>query len=296
MRAEGVVSFGSQMVPSQTGILAVRSDDFSIKKETVKYKAIITDLDGTAVNSPIEKRATKRLATAVAALDNLGVKVCAATGRAPTFAKPMLESMNLQDPAIVSGGTKIIDPKSGDDLWVCGLSKDQVSMIKQRLKGLSYGFLWNDSTEEDYLSGGWSLEALDEIEDVYFFEVCFVPAAELESVKSLLAGVEGVAVTVVVAQKPETHDLHITNSQATKEHAVYELEKIIGVDRSEMIGVGDGHNDLHLYNAVGYKVAMANAVPELKNAADKIIGDVVQDGLAEYFEELVRELKNEKVV
>lgn len=259
----------------------------------MRYKAIITDLDGTAVNSPAEKRATERLAKSVETLDGLGVKVCAATGRAPTFAMPMLESMGLQDPAIVSGGTKIIDPKSGKDLWVCGLSNEQMRAIKQRVKSLEYGFLWNDSTEDDYLSGGWPIDKLAGDQEVYFFEVCFVPVGDLERVKGLFEGIDDIAVTVVVAQRPGTHDLHITNSQATKEHAIYELEKMIGVDKSDMIGIGDGHNDLHLYSAVGYKVAMANAVAELKQEADKIIGDVSDDGLAEYFEELAREMNNE---
>lgn len=259
----------------------------------MKYKAVITDLDGTAIDSPDQKFADKRLADSIDSLEKLGVKVCAATGRAPSFAKPLLNSMNLHGPAIVSGGTKIIDPSTGEDLWRCGLSRNQVNEVKKRVAELQYGLLWNDSTEEDYLGGGWSIENLNINESIYFFEICFVPAAELEEVLSLLSGIEGVAVTVVVAQKPGTHDLHITNDKATKEHAIYELEKMINVDKSEMIGIGDGHNDLHLYNAVGYKVAMGNAVPELKDRADKIIGDVREDGLAKYFEELAKEMRGE---
>lgn len=260
----------------------------------MKYKAIITDLDGTAVDSPRVKLASERLATAVLRLEELGVRVCAATGRAPTFAKIMLESMNLHGPAIVAGGTKIIDPTTGEDLWVCGLSGQQLSAIKQKAQHLSYGFLWNDSTEEDYLSGGWKIDLLHEDEEVYFFEICFVPDNKLQGVIRQLEGIAGVAVTVVVAQKPGTYDLHITNKAATKEHAIYELEKIIGVDKADMIGIGDGHNDLHLYDAVGYKVAMDNAVPELKQAADKIIGSVQEDGLAVYFEEVAKQIETER--
>lgn len=259
----------------------------------MKYKAVITDLDGTAIDSPGQKFADKRLADSIDNLEKLGVKICAATGRAPSFARPLLKSMNLHGPAIVSGGTKIIDPSTGEDLWLCGLSKDQMSEVKKRVAALRYGFLWNDSTEDDYLSGGWPIGDLDLNESIYFFEICFVPAVDLDQVLSLLSGIKGVAVTVVVAQKSGTHDLHITNDKATKEHAIYELEKMINVDKSEMIGIGDGHNDLHLYNAVGYRVAMGNAVPELKERADRIIGDVRNNGLAEYFEELAKEIKNE---
>lgn len=252
----------------------------------MQYKAVITDLDGTAVDSPKDKVASRRLATAIAELDRLGIRVCAATGRAPSFAMSMLRSMNLKDPAIVSGGTKIIDPITGSELWTCGLSESQIRQITNKLEPFPYKYLWNDSTEEDYLSGGWELKKFNEWEGVYFFEVCFVPHDEVMNLVNALSDIDGIAVTVVVAQRTGTNDIHVTNSVATKEHAIYELEKMIGVEKNEMIGIGDGHNDLHLFNAVGYKVAMGNAVNELKQVADKVIGYVTDDGLAEYFEEL----------
>lgn len=256
----------------------------------MKYRAIITDLDGTALDSPVEKVVSKRLADAVTALEGQGVKVCGATGRAETFAKPVVASMGLRHPVIVSGGTRIVDPVSGHELWSCGLSPEQLKKVTEVLQPTSYGFLWNDSTEDDYLNGGWPISRFTEYESTYFFEVCFVPYNEVRGlVDLLLTSVEGIAVTVVNAQRPNMNDLHITNEAATKEHAVYELEKMIGVTKEEMIGVGDGHNDIHLFKAVGYKVAMGNAVQDLKDAADEVIGSVQEDGLARYFEDLLKE-------
>ncbi len=254
----------------------------------MKYKAVITDLDGTAVDSPNQKEATKRLADAVHQLESTGIKVCAATGRAQSFAMPVLKTMGLTHPAIVTGGTVIMDPVSGAELWKCGLSKEQITQITSILKPFNYKYLWNDYTEDDYLKGGWPLKDFNDFDDTYFFEIVFVPNDEGDALIEALSGVQGIVVTRVTAQRPETNDYHITNAAATKEHAIYELEKIIGVDKSEMIGIGDGHNDLHLFKAVGLKVAMSNAVDDLKSAADKIIGDVKNDGLAAYFEELVK--------
>lgn len=257
----------------------------------MNYKAIITDLDGTALDSPREKTVSTRLANAVTALESRGVKVCAATGRAETFAKLVLESMGLRHPAIIAGGTRIIDPITGKDIWSCGLSRNQLDALVLTLKDVDYGFLWNDSTENDYLEGGWAIDTFAEFDSTYFFEVCFVPQSEVKMlVDMIVANVKGVAVTVVNAQRPNTNDIHITNKAATKEHAIYELEKIIGVSKDDMIGVGDGHNDLHLFEAVSHKVAMGNAVDELKAAADEVIGSVADDGLAIYFEHLLKEL------
>ena len=274
-------------------ILADNRGDFCFyKKDRMNYKAIITHIDGTALDSPIEKTVSERLTNAVTTLELNGIKVCAATGRAESFAKPVLESMGLRHPAIVSSGTQIIDPVSGDVLWSCGLSADRVEKIVDLLKNTNYGFLWNDSTEADYLSGGWSIDKFNEYESTYFFEVCFVPYDEVTKLVESLKDIEGIAVTVVNAQRPNTNDIHITNKVATKEHAVYELEKIINIRKEDMIGVGDGHNDIDLFKAVNYKVAMGNAVQELKDAADEVIDSVKDDGLAKYFERLLKEIQS----
>lgn len=258
----------------------------------MKYKAIITDLDGTALDSPGEKVVSERLAGAVNTLELQGIKVCAATGRSEAFAKPVLDSMKLRHPVIISGGTRIIDPVSGYELWSCGLSQTSLDQIVKILEDTPYSFLWNDYKEDDYLEGGWSIERFNSDTPTYFFEICFIPHDEVEELVTLLKAVDDIAVTVVVAQRTGMNDIHITHQAATKEHAIYELEKIINVSKEEMIGVGDGHNDLHLFKAVGYKVAMGNAVPELKEAADEVIGDINEDGLARYFESLLKEEKS----
>ncbi len=42
----------------------------------------------------------------------------------------------------------------------------------------------------------------------------------------------------------------------------------LGVQEKEVISVGDGENDVDLFLASGFRVAVANAVPELKKMAD----------------------------
>lgn len=255
----------------------------------MKYQAVIFDLDGTAVDSPSHKQASSRLKRAALALSDKGVRLCAATGRPESYAAPMLMSMELHDPAIIAGGTRIINPATGVELWRCGLESMQVHAIFDVLQNLPYGVLWNDSDEDDYLNGGWSTDKFSQYDDTYYINICFVPSNQANALRDRLAAIKGVAATLVVSVRPNHNDIHVTNRAATKEHAIYELEKIIGVDKGSMIGVGDGHNDLHLFNAVGHKVAMGNAVDELKQCADEVIGSVKEDGLALYFENLAKE-------
>ena len=109
-----------------------------------------------------------------------------------------------------------------------------------------------------------------------------MPDAIAEEVYRILTQIEGIAVVIVVSRNPGCRDIHVVHASATKEHAIAELLKLLRVDRNDTIGIGDGYNDIHLFNAVNSKVAMGNAVPELNKSADKNIGLVSEDGLAQY--------------
>ena len=52
-----------------------------------------------------------------------------------------------------------------------------------------------------------------------------------------------------------------------------------GIDRSETMAFGDGHNDVDMFSAVGTAVAMGNACTEAKEAAHYITDTVDGDGI-----------------
>lgn len=252
------------------------------------YKAAIIDVDGTALNSPEEQQASERLARATADLVRQGMKVCIATGRSRMSAQPVLDSMRIRQPAILSGGARIVDCTSGKELWRRSLEPSQLNAIVEAARTCRRPCLWNEYSEQDYLHGGRDIAELDSDRSVYFFEICFAHPMEATEIVAELTKLEGIAATATLSQKPGLVDIHITGETATKEYSAHELQNILGVSREETIGVGDGYNDLHLFRAVGHRVAMGNAVDALKQVSDEIIDDVWNDGLAKYFEHLAR--------
>lgn len=56
--------------------------------------------------------------------------------------------------------------------------------------------------------------------------------------------------------------------------------KALGLAREQVIAFGDGSNDVEMLRWAGIGVAMGNACPEAKAAADYITDDVTADGLA----------------
>lgn len=253
----------------------------------MKVKVIFTDLDGTAVDSPSTHSVTSRLAEAVRSAYVAGIKVCAVTGRAAAGARDILIEMSMRDPVIISGGTRIVDPVSGEEIWGLDIPEDSLKKVLQEIEGTEYPLVWNDFSAADYFEGGWPQASFTSVKDIYFFEICFVPEKEGLELAQKLSKINGIEVVLSKAWREGCLDLHVMNKDATKEHSVYELQKMLSVKKEETLGVGDGLNDLHLFNAVGYKVAMGNAVQELKDAADVVIGDVKDDGLAEFIEKLV---------
>jgi HAD superfamily hydrolase (TIGR01484 family) len=253
-----------------------------------KQKAIIFDLDGTAIDSPKQKLPTARLIKAVRALEGK-YYLCAATGRVWLFAEPVLKSLALHDPCIISGGTQICRPTSGEILWQCALEPadlDAVVSIAQQYPNQKV--LYNNHTDDDYLHGGLDPMTLNILGPVYFFNIKLVPQDIATEIAEKLTKLPGISCMKIISQLPDLNDIHVTNRHATKEHAVAELLKALAIDAKDTIGVGDGHNDTHLFNAVGHKVAMSNGVDELKGAADEVIGDVSDDGFAAYLEQLAK--------
>ena len=59
------------------------------------------------------------------------------------------------------------------------------------------------------------------------------------------------------------------------------LGKMLGIDLSEMISVGDSRNDLSMIEITGLALATSNALDVLKDAADEVICSNNED-IAEY--------------
>lgn len=78
----------------------------------MQYKAVIFDIDGTAVPNRSDGAPSARLVNAVAAAKHK-IHLIAATGRPASLALPVIRKLQLIDPCVISGGTVIVDPVTG---------------------------------------------------------------------------------------------------------------------------------------------------------------------------------------
>ena len=78
----------------------------------------------------------------------------------------------------------------------------------------------------------------------------------------------------------------ISERETTKGSAIELLLAHLGMDATDAVAVGDSWNDIEMFQVCGVSVAMGNAQPELKELADFVTTDVLDDGIANAFRRL----------
>lgn len=247
----------------------------------MQYKAIIFDLDGTAIPNKPNGMPSERLIKAIELAQDK-IKLCAATGRPITNAKSILRALNLKDPCVISAGTQIVDPVTENILWEATLEPADVTAILNICKPYHYEML----VRNELMGEGGSAATRQTVDG--HVNVMYVMGCAPSDAEAILSELEKLPLVTAAGVTSWTHegiDIHITHKEATKEHAVAELLNILGLNKDEVIGVGDADNDVHLFAGVGLKVAMGNGTDRLKGLADKITDTVDDDGLAKVIEE-----------
>ncbi|MDT2865883.1 HAD family hydrolase [Vagococcus carniphilus] len=81
---------------------------------------------------------------------------------------------------------------------------------------------------------------------------------------------------------PESGEIAVKG--VDKERAVMQVLELLKIEKEAAIAFGDGDNDLAMFEAVGYKVAMGNGTEKLKKMADEITDTADNNGIATSFE------------
>lgn len=84
---------------------------------------------------------------------------------------------------------------------------------------------------------------------------------------------------VTITRQGDLYSFDLNIKDTSKGSGISEILAILGIAKEDAYAYGDGYNDLQMFDAVRYGVAMANAVDELKSKAYTITADVLDDGL-----------------
>ena len=76
-----------------------------------------------------------------------------------------------------------------------------------------------------------------------------------------------------------------TKKTATKENAIAKVCAVCGIKIEEITAFGDDYADIGMLKLCGKGIAMGNAIEEVKQNADLVIGSNDEDGIAAYLEQ-----------
>lgn len=240
----------------------------------MKYRAVVLDLDGTTIPNRKDGSPSPRVVAAVRRVIDMGVSVSIATGRGIEECRSILRKLGIKAPCIVNGGTRVIDATTEQVLWEKELSQVQVESVLEVAKKYNSPVFFSDDKDSTMPDE----RIVKQGERIVYIQP--VPREHTAPMLEQLGTVPGVVSHRLVSWTPDHYDIHVTHEEATKRHALEIVLEKIGVPKEEVVAIGDGHNDLPLFELAGYKVAMGNASNELKEKADLIAPSVEDDGVA----------------
>jgi Cof subfamily protein (haloacid dehalogenase superfamily) len=271
---------------------------------------IAIDLDGTLL-SPVGQ-VTPRTKAAVHRALSAGLLVCFATGRNWTESRTVIDAIEHYDSAVFAGGAMVVDTKHRVLLHRMMMGPDLARAVCAHLEADGHAVLALQDTEAagvDYLVTGEAPlnRATEQWMGVTQATIRRVPrlsqhphdhtvrvgiVAAREAVQKTVRSLEREFVGRIVQQSLYVpaygvEVLEVFDPAVNKWQGVLHVARRHGIEPAEIVAIGDDVNDLPMLENAGLGVAMGNAIPEAKAAAKRVIGSNVDEGLAQFLEELV---------
>ena len=242
-----------------------------------KPSGLLIDLDGTLIDSD------DRFSTAVAAAIKRAAKcipVAIASGREPDEVSHFARALGLEGPQICDNGASLVDPLTGRSFGKCPMPE----AVSRRLidaicaEGLTFYAVDN----------GRMVRTKDRFRE-WVVTIIAANSGDEATARSVLDKLASDETTSELSTNPDGTFWYTNFVRAgiDKAHGVRQYARTMGLDPSEMMAVGDGLNDVSMFELVGLPVAMGNAPDAVKRRAGFVTGSLVDDGLAAAIERFV---------
>jgi Cof subfamily protein (haloacid dehalogenase superfamily) len=259
-------------------------------------KLIAIDLDGTLLNGAKEISEENKRVLKLAKAQGAEVVIC--TGRPLAAIRHYLQELGMEedgDYSITFNGGLVQKNKSGEVLGRAALTYAEVLELATLAESLDLPLdivmdehVYQLPTSPDHKSGY----------NVLHNYLDFVPktVADLNEEEAYNKTVSCYDAAYLDAQIPKIpqaffEKFEIAKSRdilleflpkgVDKAYGMQILGDALGIKPEEMMAIGDEENDLPMIEFAGYGVAMGNAVPTVKAAANVLTADNEHDGVAE---------------
>lgn len=263
--------------------------------KTAGIRLLAVDMDATCLNK--KSQMTKETLQSLRMAADAGIIVVPTTGRSLScLPHKLAERMDIYRYVISSNGASVSDRHARKELMQTLIPKEEALRLISACGGGRIGSTAH-IRHEYYVEGrmlsfcgrmvfGKDAEKLKsvrnmekiiqrspyDVEEVQFYFLS--PGAKKKIKKALLQFPD-----VSAAYTPIY--VEVFAKQTSKGRALSFLAQHLNISREEIACIGDGENDLTMFDASGIKFAMGNAVPELRRKADYILPGNDKNGAAE---------------
>jgi len=277
-----------------------------------RYKLIAVDIDGTLLDGRAEFPSIVREALR-RALD-AGMRVVLCTGRRYRTAAPIAHQAGLDLPLVCHSGALVKDTATDRTLFAHPMPQGDLERLlgvlcDVGLTPLAFTDTYETGTDlyvprgapitrfhRDYLAKNAGchreLEVLWRDVPAPVLQVCtFGEPEDLVRIRpqihERMAG--RIACHLLSSAKYLGHFLEFQNAAASKWAALQDLLVAYTIEPGQVVAIGDDENDISMLRAAGLGVAMGNAPPAVKSAADVVTASNEEHGVARVLDKLLEE-------
>ncbi|HQA35841.1 MAG TPA: HAD family hydrolase [Acetomicrobium sp.] len=267
------------------------------EKLALTDKWIVVDLDGTILHND---RVPPKVSRSAQMLQASGWSLIVATGRILAGALPHIRSLKTSCPAIVYDGARVMDPRTNEVYFERKIPKDLVGEIISM--GFDFPLEVQVYGDEEVLCRPSDLLTITYFKslNVAIEPVLLSPKLEKDVFRVLFFGKPAlVAKLKVMFEETLKGKVSVTLAGSdfldvlplgvSKGEALEVLKGLSGIKDVYVVGVGDHMNDLELLSESDYKVAPADAIPEILKIADFIMPPASKEGFCDLCELLLSE-------
>lgn len=269
--------------------------------ENINYRMIVLDLDGTLTNS--KKQITAHTRETLIRAQKQGIKVVLASGR-PTYGiAPIADQLELTTYGgyiLAYNGGEIINWSNREVLHAQVLDPQVLPYMYQCAKDNDFAivtyrdnYVITETPDDKYVLKEAILNVMQTLKVDNFLEYIDFPVpkclivGEAERLHQLEKVMYEQLKDTNEVYRSEPYFLELVPKGIDKAQSLAVLLEKVGIRREEVIACGDGFNDLSMIRYAGLGVAMQNAQPIVREAADFITLSNDQDGVAHVVEQFM---------
>lgn len=258
-------------------------------------KIVFVDLDGTLAKD--KRRIDISNKVAIDRLNSIGIPVVLTTGRSLFYSESLCKQFGLSNYVITSNGAGVYNYLTKKVIYRNIISKEDIRKMDLLIKKYNLFYtahtLERDYTNKENYFPNIYVKDLIELEEKKIVQLV-IQSYNIEDMKLLRRDLSPTNLEIVNKSKEiiEGEKLYydIVNKGTSKGNAVKELCEFLNIDLKKTMVIGDSYNDISMFDVAGFKVAVENALPMVKEKADFITLSNKDNGVSLVLNDLYIEL------